>query len=110
MLRRFLLFLSREQRLRRSVETSPLAHRLAHRFVAGTTLEQALGVCRRVNAEGISATLDYLGENVGRWKKRHIAGIYICGRSVRFPAPHRQQRLSKTDAVRHGYLRRCLPQ
>jgi proline dehydrogenase len=64
MLRTFLLFLSRAQRLRRWMETSPLAHRLAHRFVAGDTLEQALDACRRVNAEGISATLDYLGENV----------------------------------------------
>lgn len=63
MLRSFLLFLSREQRLRRWMEISPLAHRLAHRFVAGDTLDQALAVCRRINAEGIFATLDYLGEN-----------------------------------------------
>lgn len=64
MLRRFLLFLSREQRLRRWMETSALAHRVAHRFVAGDTLDQALCACRQVNSEGISATLDYLGENV----------------------------------------------
>jgi proline dehydrogenase len=64
MLRSFLLFLSREQRLRRWMETSPVAHRWAHRFVAGDTLDQALRACRRVNTEGISATLDYLGENV----------------------------------------------
>jgi proline dehydrogenase len=64
MLRNLLLFLSREQRLRRWMETSPVAHRLAHRFVAGDSLEQAVAVCRRVNSEGISATVDYLGENV----------------------------------------------
>ncbi len=46
------------------METSPVAQRLAHRFVAGHRLEDALGACRRVKAEGISATLDYLGENV----------------------------------------------
>lgn len=63
-MRTFLLYLSRQQRLRRWMETSAIAHRLAHRFVAGDTLEQALAACRRVNAEGISATLDYLGENV----------------------------------------------
>jgi len=64
MLRNFLLYLSREQRVRRWMETSAVAHRLAHRFVAGNTLEDALRACGRVNAEGISATLDYLGENV----------------------------------------------
>ena len=46
------------------METSPLAQRLSTRFVAGETLEQALAVCRRLNAEGISVTLDHLGESV----------------------------------------------
>jgi proline dehydrogenase len=64
MLRKFLLFLSGQQRLRRWMETSSIARRLAQRFVAGDTLEHALQVCRRVNADGISATLDYLGEHV----------------------------------------------
>jgi proline dehydrogenase len=64
MLRSSLLFLSRQQRLRRWMETSAAARRLARRFVAGDTLEDALQCCRRVNSEGISATLDYLGENV----------------------------------------------
>ena len=64
MMRRTLLFLSRQQNLRRWFETSSVAHRLAHRFVAGDTLEEAVAVCRRVNSEGILTTLDYLGENV----------------------------------------------
>lgn len=63
-MRSVLLFLSRRQRLRRWMETSPAAHRLAHRFVAGDRLEHAVAACQRVNAEGISTTLDYLGENV----------------------------------------------
>jgi proline dehydrogenase len=62
--RDFLLFLSRQARLRGWMETSPLARRLAERFVAGETLAEALAVARRVNAEGISVTLDHLGENV----------------------------------------------
>jgi proline dehydrogenase len=62
--RDFLLFLSRQQRLRRWMETSSIARRLSERFVAGDTLDDALRVCRRVNAEGISVTLDHLGENV----------------------------------------------
>ena len=46
------------------METYPLARRLATRFVAGETLEQALDVVRRLNSEGIAVTLDHLGESV----------------------------------------------
>jgi proline dehydrogenase len=46
------------------METSSLARRLATRFVAGNTLEEAIGVGRDLNAEGISLTLDHLGESV----------------------------------------------
>jgi proline dehydrogenase len=37
---------------------------LARRFVAGETIADALGVVRALNAEGMSATLDFLGEDV----------------------------------------------
>jgi proline dehydrogenase len=46
------------------METSPLARRLSTRFVAGETLEQALDVSRGLNTEGITVTLDHLGESV----------------------------------------------
>ena len=62
--RRFLLFLSRQRHLRRWMETSPLAQRLATRFVAGETLDQALAVSRKLNSDGITITLDHLGESV----------------------------------------------
>ena len=63
-LRRTILYLSRHKALRNWVETSPSARRLSSRFVAGNGLEDALDVCRRIHADGITATLDYLGENV----------------------------------------------
>jgi proline dehydrogenase len=63
-LRRTILYLSRHKALRNWVETSPAARRLSSRFVAGSRLEDALAVCRRMRDEGIAATLDYLGENV----------------------------------------------
>jgi proline dehydrogenase len=63
-LRRTILFLSRQKALRNWVETSSAARRLSSRFVAGSRLEDALDVCRRIQADGIAATLDYLGENV----------------------------------------------
>jgi proline dehydrogenase len=62
--RSFFLFLSRQKHLRRWTETSPAAKRLSTRFVAGETLDQALDVSRRLNSEGITVTLDHLGESV----------------------------------------------
>jgi proline dehydrogenase len=62
--RSFFLFLSRQKHLRRWMETSSAARRLATRFVAGETFEQALAVSRRLNGEGITVTLDHLGESV----------------------------------------------
>jgi proline dehydrogenase len=63
-LRRTLLYLSGQPALRRFMETSPPARRLSSRFIAGSTLDDALAVCRKIRGEGIAATLDYLGENV----------------------------------------------
>ena len=46
------------------METSSLAQRLSTRFVAGSTLDDALAVSRKLNAEGITVTMDHLGESV----------------------------------------------
>ncbi len=63
-MRSFFLFLAGQRWLRRLMETSGSARLVSSRFVAGTTLEQALAVCRQINREGLTVTLDYLGENV----------------------------------------------
>jgi proline dehydrogenase len=63
-LRRTILYLSRHKALRNWIETSPSARRLSSRFVAGSQLSDALAVCRAIRSDGITATLDYLGENV----------------------------------------------
>jgi proline dehydrogenase len=62
--RSLFLFLSRQRQLRKWMETSRAARGLSSRFVAGTTLEQALTVCRSINQDGLTVTLDYLGENI----------------------------------------------
>jgi len=46
------------------METSSAAERVTSRFIAGHTLEREVAVCRRINAEGILASLDHLGESV----------------------------------------------
>ncbi len=53
------------------VQTLPLVprslvRRIASRYVAGETLEEALALVRSLNAEGCMATLDVLGEDVTR--------------------------------------------
>jgi len=63
-MRTFFLFLSRQKHLRKWMETSRWARRLAGRFVAGDNLPDALATCQRINSEGIAVTLDHLGENV----------------------------------------------
>lgn len=46
------------------METSKLAGALTRRFVAGNTLEAAMGVCRQLYGERLLSTIDQLGENV----------------------------------------------
>jgi len=46
------------------METSSAAERLTSRFIAGRSLQNELTVCQSLNAEGIFATLDHLGESV----------------------------------------------
>jgi len=63
-LRAALLALAANKKLRIWAETSPIARKVSSRFIAGRTLEDALSACVKLRAEGITATLDYLGENV----------------------------------------------
>jgi proline dehydrogenase len=64
MLRRFFITLSRSETMRRFVTQFGPARRTARRFIAGETLDEAIAVVRELNARGILATLDHLGENV----------------------------------------------
>ncbi len=48
----------------RRLFTSRSGRRVAMRFVAGETLDDAVAVVRRLNAEGFSVSLDHLGEHV----------------------------------------------
>ncbi len=64
MLRGLFLALSRSRRLRAAAERHPLLRRGALRFVAGEHLPEAIAAIRRLNAAGLTATLDFLGEGV----------------------------------------------
>ncbi len=66
MLRSSLLYLSRQQRIFDFVKNVGFARQMASRFVAGETITTALAAVEQLNAKGITASLDLLGESVSR--------------------------------------------
>jgi proline dehydrogenase len=64
MLREGLLYLSENRAIREMVTETSATRRLAERFVAGKSLEEALRVAETLNAAGLLVTLDCLGELV----------------------------------------------
>lgn len=64
MLRRIFLELSTNRPLRHWMEQSPVSHKLTSRFVAGDTLKDGVQALKRLWADKITGTLDFLGENV----------------------------------------------
>ena len=74
MLRSTLLYLSNQPRVFRFVRNNGLAKKFASRFVAGETLDDALAAVRALNARGISASLDLLGESVTNEREARAAG------------------------------------
>jgi len=78
MLRKTLLYLSNQQKVFRFVRRNRLAKRMASRFVAGETIDEALVAVRALNARGITASLDLLGESVYREEEaRATAQSYL---------------------------------
>ncbi|MCB0047782.1 MAG: proline dehydrogenase family protein [Caldilineaceae bacterium] len=63
-LRKALLYLSGAGWARRSVTELPVAWRVAGRFIAGESIDDAVVTTRRLNDEGLLVTLDLLGESV----------------------------------------------
>ena len=79
MIRNTLLYLSNQPRVFKFVRNNRLAKHFARRFVAGETVAEALAVVRELNAKGITASLDLLGESVYTETEaraaRHATGI-----------------------------------
>ncbi len=63
-MRSFLLHLSENKRLAPLIMNNSVSRRVARRFVAGETLNDAVEAARNVNREMRLASLDLLGENV----------------------------------------------
>ena len=63
-MRTLLLYLSENKRLAPFIMRNSMSRRMAQRFVAGETLDDAVKAARQLNRTKISASLDMLGENV----------------------------------------------
>jgi len=78
-MRALFLWLSNRRWLGRLAMATPLIRRMPFRFVAGTTLDQAVEAVRALNAAGASATLDILGESVDdRAAADRAAAAYVA--------------------------------
>jgi len=89
MLRTSLLYLSRQQRIFDFIRGNGFARRMASRFVAGETIASACDAAAELNAHGISATLDLLGESVTNEAEARETG---------------RQYLELLDAIQHRAL------
>jgi proline dehydrogenase len=78
-LRALFLWLSNRRWLARVALATPLLRRMPLRFVAGTTLDQAVVAVRALYGDGASATLDVLGESVSdRASAERAAAAYVA--------------------------------
>jgi proline dehydrogenase len=77
LLRAAFISLSESKSLRRMAEQTWIGQRLSRRFVAGTTIEDALAATQATNKLGLSVSVDNLGENVTNAEEaRHSAQLY----------------------------------
>jgi len=77
MLKMILIYLSQANWARSIVQKWGFARRIAARFVAGETLDEAIAVIKDLNGRGIFTTLDHLGENVSSREEAILAGDEI---------------------------------
>ena len=62
-LREALLRVSRSVAIKRAVTTAPVTKNVVARYVAGETTDDVVAVTRRLVGEGLTATIDHLGED-----------------------------------------------
>lgn len=77
MLRAAFISLSESKSIRSAAEKTWLGQRLSRRFVAGTTVDEALAAAAAMNQIGLGVSVDNLGENVTNADEaRHSAQLY----------------------------------
>jgi proline dehydrogenase len=77
LLRAAFISLSESKSIRSAAEKTWAGQRLSRRFVAGTTIEDALAATSAMNSLGLGVSVDNLGENVTNAEEaRHSAQLY----------------------------------
>ncbi len=71
--------MSERKKLQSLILRSGMARRVARRFVAGETLDEAIEVTRALNSQGMKVTLDHLGEAVSDPEGALRAAGEYCG-------------------------------
>jgi len=74
MFRSSLLYLSRQQGVFNLIRNVGFARKMASRFVAGESITSALDAVQALNAKGIAASLDLLGESVSNEREARDTG------------------------------------
>ncbi len=78
MLQQTFLALSRAGWAQSAITRVPISRQMARRFVAGETIAEAIATITALNAAGIRATLDFLGESVStEAEAEQAAGQYL---------------------------------
>ena len=72
-MRSFLVWLSRRRSLGRLATRLPITRSMVARFVAGETLDEAVGALERLQAQGLRTTVDVLGEDVTSAEAARVA-------------------------------------
>jgi proline dehydrogenase len=68
-----ILKLSQSRRMKSFVTKNSIGRKMARRFVAGETVEDALAATREMNNAGIKVSLDHLGENTSNPAEAEVA-------------------------------------
>jgi proline dehydrogenase len=76
--RRALLGVSESQRLRNLIEKAPISRGVVKRFIAGDDIADAVRVTNDLVGEGLTATIDHLGEDtLDRAQAERVAAAYV---------------------------------
>jgi proline dehydrogenase len=97
-----LLGASRNARVRRLVENAPVSRGVVHRFVAGTSVDDAVRVSRELVAAGLAVSLDHLGEDtteVGHAEATTKAYVTLLARLAEHELAGRAEVSVKLSAV-----------
>lgn len=73
MLKESMLYLAKQDAIREFAQHNTIARRVARRFVAGETLENAITATHELNQRRISVSLDHLGENTSDAREAAVA-------------------------------------